>query len=148
MAQFDKGSALCESPIEFYLLAALQDEAYEHPEFEFIIEVDATDALSHVGRREVICVPQARWMEQGYIFDFVLFDMRTSSKENTKALVVECDGHDYHERSKEQAAYDRFRDRLAVFTGFSVFRFTGSEIYRDAHECARQIIAYILKGIP
>ena len=55
-------------------------------------------------------------------------------------LIVECDGHDYHERTKEQAAKDRSRDRWAQEKGYTVFRFTGSELYRDPWACAEQVI--------
>src|SRR6202012_2567100 len=52
------------------------------------------------------------------------------------ALVVECDGHDFHERTKEQVARDKARDRAMTLAGVKVLRFTGSEIYNDAYECA------------
>jgi hypothetical protein len=50
--------------------------------------------------------------------------------------VIECDGHDYHERTKEQAAHDRARDREMQRLGYLVLRFTGSEIWRDPIGCA------------
>lgn len=54
-------------------------------------------------------------------------------------LVVECDGHDFHERTKEQAARDRSRDRDLQAKGYIILRFTGSEIYRDAWKCAEEV---------
>lgn len=45
--------------------------------------------------------------------------------------VIECDGHDYHERTKEQARHDKERDRYFQSIGLLVLRYTGSEIYRD-----------------
>lgn len=51
-------------------------------------------------------------------------------------LVVECDGHEFHERTKEQAAKDRSRDRRLQEAGYRIHRYTGSEIYRDAYKCA------------
>ena len=56
-------------------------------------------------------------------------------------LVVECDGHDFHERTKEQAAHDRKRDRFMVADGWTVLRFTGSEIHRDPVMCGREVLA-------
>ena len=32
--------------------------------------------------------------------------------ESDKQMIVECDGHDFHERTKEQASRDKERDRL------------------------------------
>jgi hypothetical protein len=57
----------------------------------------------------------------------------------TPILIVECDGHDFHERTKEQARRDRSRDRYMTSLGFRVLRFTGSEIHRDAEACAQEI---------
>jgi len=54
-------------------------------------------------------------------------------------IVVECDGHDYHERTKEQAIRDKSRDRAFQAAGFQVFRFTGREIWRDALKCASEV---------
>lgn len=54
-------------------------------------------------------------------------------------LAVEVDGHDFHERTKEQAARDRSRDRALLANGWQVLRFTGSEVWRDPDRCAAEI---------
>lgn len=56
-----------------------------------------------------------------------------------KLVVVECDGHDFHERTKDQAAHDRSRDRWLTENGYIVLRFTGSEIWKDSISCAQQV---------
>lgn len=58
-------------------------------------------------------------------------------------LVVECDGHDFHERSKEQAARDHKRDRDLTLHGLKVIRFTGSEIHRAPDDCLMEIVNHI-----
>lgn len=58
-------------------------------------------------------------------------------------LVIECDGHDFHEKTKEQAARDKGRDREIVAKGFQIMRFTGSEIWRDPLHCARSIYSAV-----
>lgn len=68
------------------------------------------------------------------------------SDERWESLIVECDGHDFHERTKEQAAKDRSRDRLVQSQGYEIFRFTGSEIWRDPLGCAEQICDWASKG--
>ena len=67
--------------------------------------------------------------------DFVLVD-----HDSRRALVIECDGHDFHERTKEQAAKDRSRDRALQQLGCTVFRFTGSELYRDPFRKAMEVV--------
>jgi very-short-patch-repair endonuclease len=63
-----------------------------------------------------------------------------------RRLVVECDGHQFHERTKEQAAKDRSRDRWLVGKDYDVFRFTGSELWRDPWGCAEQVLDWGVKG--
>lgn len=60
-------------------------------------------------------------------------------------LVAECDGHDFHEKSKEQAAHDKSRDRAFLEEGWPVMRFTGSEIHRDALACADQASDFLFE---
>lgn len=56
-------------------------------------------------------------------------------------VLVECDGHDWHERTPQQASRDRARDReILLKSGLPVVRFTGSEIVRDPDGCAKEVI--------
>jgi very-short-patch-repair endonuclease len=70
-----------------------------------------------------------------YRVDFLIYP----AVKGVRAIVVECDGHDFHERTKEQAERDRSRDRRLQEAGYVVFRFTGREIYRDPFKCAEQV---------
>lgn len=57
-------------------------------------------------------------------------------------VVVECDGHDFHEKTKEQAEHDKRRDRFMTAQGFTVMRFTGRELWRDPFACVEEIVDY------
>ena len=57
-------------------------------------------------------------------------------------LVIECDGHEWHERMKEQAAADKARDRWFARNGYGVLRFTGSEIWTNPDSCIDEIADY------
>lgn len=57
-------------------------------------------------------------------------------------LGIECDGHDFHEKTKAQAARDKSRDRRMMSAGIPTLRFTGSEIWRDAGACAEEVFSY------
>lgn len=59
--------------------------------------------------------------------------------------VIECDGHDYHERSKAQAQHDKARDRYFQSLGLIVLRYTGSEIYREPFGTAASAIELLLR---
>jgi hypothetical protein len=55
------------------------------------------------------------------------------------AAPFRCDGHDYHERTKEQAERDKSRDRALKRAGYDVIHFTGREIWRDPAKWAMEI---------
>lgn len=60
-------------------------------------------------------------------------------------LIVECDGHDWHEKTKEQAAADKARDRFFSREGYGVLRFTGSEIWANPAKCADEVAEYFIE---
>lgn len=68
-------------------------------------------------------------------------------REITKHLIVECDGHDYHERTKEQASRDRARDRALQSVGYPVYRYTGSDIWSDVFQCAAEAITHLNNSV-
>lgn len=55
-------------------------------------------------------------------------------------VVIECDGHDFHERTKHQARRDKARDRYLESLGYRVVRFAGSEIWANPLRCAEQAL--------
>jgi very-short-patch-repair endonuclease len=77
-----------------------------------------------------------------YRVDFLIC-ARLGGYADLHKVVVECDGHDFHEKTKQQAAHDKKRDPALTAAGFRVFRFTGSEIYRDPVGCASEIANYL-----
>lgn len=62
-------------------------------------------------------------------------------------IVVECDGHDFHEKTKEQAARDKARDRAIAKHGYQVLRYTGSEIWADPCACALEVLNLVAKRV-
>lgn len=95
----------------------------------------------------LIVRPQAQIGD--YRVDFLIhaLDARDLGADRVwRRLVLECDGHNFHERTKEQAAKDRSRDRWLTSKDYDVFRFTGSELWRDPMSCAEQVTDWALKG--
>lgn len=55
-------------------------------------------------------------------------------------MAIECDGHEFHDRTKQQAAYDRARDRELLALGIPTIRFTGSEIHYHLEKCVADLM--------
>lgn len=62
-------------------------------------------------------------------------------------VVVELDGHEFHERTAEQATKDKSRDRRLQELGWKVIRFTGREVWRKPWDTANEVIR-IVTGKP
>ena len=62
-----------------------------------------------------------------------------------QGIIIECDGHDFHEKTKEQAKYDKQRDRFLMSKGYKVLHFTGSEIYNDFDKIRSEIYEFLKK---
>jgi very-short-patch-repair endonuclease len=61
------------------------------------------------------------------------------------AMAVECDGHEWHDRTKQMAAYDRSRDRQLLTLGLPTIRFTGSEIYHSVDRCVIDLVKVLAR---
>jgi very-short-patch-repair endonuclease len=143
---------LCGSPIERRLLLAYLQQ------YPAIVQTTITkgDPDTHVfvdkemGSRWVSFVPQlllsikGRRFRPDFLFMQMVEDAENSRVISVKNVVVEVDGHDFHERTKEQARRDRSRDRLMLRHDFYVLRYTGSEVFKDAEAVAREIREFVM----
>lgn len=59
-------------------------------------------------------------------------------------VLVECDGHDFHEKTKAQVEYRNKRDLELKKAGYDILHFSGSQIYKDPIKCANEIIDYLI----
>lgn len=86
--------------------------------------------------------------EQNYRLDFVVrpFDWDDFYPRLQAAglpvprIGVELDGHDFHERTKEQVAKRNARDRHLLSEGWLIFHYSGSEFVKDPRECVEQVV--------
>ena len=100
-------------------------------------------------------IPQYRVKKENsnqfYYVDFVFnaeeIEEMVSIKNTMFKLAIECDGHDFHEKTKEQVTYDNEREYDLKMKGFDVLRFSGSQIYNKPFRCAVQTLMYIKEKI-
>lgn len=152
MMAYENWSIGMESPIERLLFIGMYT-LVEMDDWDFapLLRVEIIDGDTSSPHPQVL----ARIAQQGTMLvhlqhrlldwkaDFVLSCPSISSKK----IIVECDGHEFHERTKEQAARDRARDRASQDAGHMMLRYTGSEIYRDPIGCARSAVKALAKAI-
>lgn len=140
----------CESPIEiifYYFFHRVAKHNYEEDELGYIYKDG--DMYGY----EVI--PQAKIKVGGneYRVDF-LIELHGSDDSNCpegvppdeiySKVIVECDGHDFHEKTKEQVKRRNERDYNLQMGGYDLIHFSGSEIFNEPEECAKKVIEYLI----
>jgi hypothetical protein len=55
-------------------------------------------------------------------------------------IAIELDGHDFHERTKEQVAHRNARDRALQQAGWLILHYSGSELVRNPGRAVVQVI--------
>lgn len=125
-----------ESPIEEIFYGALRFAA-SIDGYQFDV-VNSWEGVPHEFGDYIVVQPQTEIGK--YRVDFLIEYQFV----NRLKVIVECDGHDYHERTKEQASYDKARDRYLQKLGYKVFRWSGSDINADAYGCAYELFDFIL----
>jgi hypothetical protein len=157
---FDGMIECCESPIEKQFFAAAIERGWWAPSRQHSPETirAVRDVLATIGPATTDddwpwgAILSSNWSfmvtqlpvafsDRSMRLDFALY-MHDRRGEPTW-LNVEVDGHDFHERTKEQARRDRSRDRCLTRAGWRVLRFTGSEIVRDVGRCWSEVDSMI-----
>lgn len=129
----EMATRVCESPIEAMLAAALLFTDRLTPNLSPLILALHCE-INDYGDKARLLIPQFKLND--YRIDFAYL-------EQDVLVCIECDGHDFHERTKLQAARDKQRDRNIQAAGYPILRFTGSEIWNDPFYCATQIHDFV-----
>ena len=82
--------------------------------------------------------------ERCYRVDF-LIPVWYKNRDEGKLFVIECDGHEFHQKTKEQVERDNQRTRALQRAGYIVMRFSGSEIYKSPVKCAEEVVKQIIQ---
>jgi very-short-patch-repair endonuclease len=130
----------CESPIEQIMALKM----YKFLNSWSARRIEFEDKLDIIG---VINQNPIRAEGNDYRVDFMVGIWDTVAQQGTN-FVIECDGHDFHEKTKEQAQRDKQRDRDLATAGFVVMHFTGSEVFNDnniASDLFQKIRTIVLK---
>lgn len=135
------------------------------------IETRFFDAISEYLKNERICIGNKVFRldkeKFGYQLDqengdtFIIFDFKIQPKDKCfsgyipdfaifingaeQGYVIEIDGHEWHEKNKEQAKADKEKDRTYLKNNFIPIRFTGSEVYHNVDNCIREVFEIMEK---
>ncbi len=119
-----------DSPIESIVLAALCECAVDH----------GYRVAKTAGRSDTLGIRPQTTVDR-YRIDLMVSFLFHGAELH---LAIECDGHDFHEKTKAQARKDRSREMALTYLGYRVVRFTGSEIVVNARACAAEIMSMVM----
>ena len=129
---FEESLIDCESPIEQLLSLALENlnikNIYKYNPFIDVVEIEKQKEIQYENKKYRVdfCIP-------------VIY----KNQEN-KSFIIECDGHEFHQKTKEQVERDNTRMRDLQKQGYEVIRFSGTEIWHRPYKCASDILNIIL----
>ncbi len=132
---------VCESPIEqkMLIMLAFNSFGFFDPQDIYYYHKIKDEFFIPESKCSVLICPQHKVLK--YRVDFCLYikDM----KSNLHRIVIECDGHDFHEKTKEQASRDKKKDRELQKAGYTIFRYSGSDIYKNIEDIEDELGGYI-----
>jgi len=89
----------------------------------------------------LFCNPELKNISiHGYKPDFIIVEPDFQLN-----YAIEIDGHEWHEKTKEQAIRDKQKEREYLKEGFIPIRFTGSEVYHDVLGCIKEVLEIMCK---
>lgn len=122
----------CESPIEQLLSIELANIRLEN-----MISYNPYIDVIAIEKQETIKVKNKK-----YRVDFLI--PVSYKNQDGITFVIECDGYDFHQKTKKQVEEDNKRQRDLQEAGYEVIRFSGTEIYHKPYQCATAIKNIIL----
>jgi very-short-patch-repair endonuclease len=122
-----------QSPIEhlFWIACHVLCEAHLSPINPEAVRLSTGEQVLPSG---IYITPQRK--VDKYKVDFFMSSEGFGPNDILTPVVVELDGHDFHDKDKRQRSYEKRRDRDLVRAGYRVIHFTGSDVVKDPFACA------------
>ncbi len=79
-----------------------------------------------------------------YRTDFALhLTAENAGRSLSEWFAIECDGYEFHHKTREQVTRDKARERAITAEGFRVLRFSGTEIHHGLGDTLAEILTVI-----
>jgi hypothetical protein len=148
---YEASKLIYESPLEKAMALAMCIACrLSYPEIKFHAElglsVKDAERIVHEAWPRVWAVIFPQVVTGDYRVDFLIMHPEGAVGSRMTGTIVECDGHEFHEKTKDQAARDKARDRDLQIAGYTVLHYTGSEIWNDPIRCASDALGFAHGG--
>ena len=140
-----------ENPCIPFMVAGMINEYCESPIEQIFYLAFTYESFKRNGGYILLAQEEIETQSGKYRADFLFSTSENTSPyvefEEEYNLVIECDGHDFHEKTKEQVRKNNERDMAIKSAGYDIIHFSGSQIYREPLKCAKQAVNYISSKI-
>lgn len=126
------GSEDCQSPIEKILYVACN----------IVFRIRDNELDKSVIGTSIFPQFSIETEKKNYCADFIIVLEKFVGK--CVDVIVECDGHEFHQKTKAQVERDNQREYDIKKMGYDVLRFSGSQIYNNPFKCANDIFDYLI----
>ncbi len=131
---------ICESPIEIifnYYFDRVAFFQYKDYDFNILPQEEIVTEKYHYRADFLI---ECFWYKSNQ-------DNNIPPIEHFSQVIIECDGHDFHEKTKAQVKRRNERDYNLQMSGYDLIHFSGSEIFNNPEGCAIKVIEYLIKHL-
>lgn len=128
-----------KSPIEQIFITA----------FDLYCKLENKKQIYLFSQKKILCNEKTYYIDFVFEADDYLSHLLWNGniKNNKFKLAIECDGYEFHQKTKEQVQHDNEREYDLKMAGYEVLRFSGTQIYNNPLKCAEDTYNYIIKKI-
>jgi hypothetical protein len=109
------------------------------------------DALNILGTRLRIVYSPKIFGKSGKFyypdFTFKITGLYPNVVHDNLKMLIELDGHIWHERTPEKVEADKIRERDLIDNGYTLYRFSGREIHKDIDSVIDSCVQNYIKRI-
>ena len=117
--------------------------------FEIYCKYNNKENIYLFSQKEVICNKKRYYIDFEFEADDYLSHLILGEKikNSNFKLAIECDGYEFHQKTKEQVQKDNEREYDLKMAGYEVYTYIYSQIYNNPLKCAEDTYNYIMKKI-
>ena len=138
LQEYDTEFKKVQSPLEGSYLVSLLKENFTHSIVGWLLD-------RYGYQFNIESQYEVNYNNTKYYPDFCLSIVDTNREKTIYQIFVEIDGHEFHEKTKEQVRHDKLRERHLLEYCDGIVRFSGSEVYDDSNECAYETLELMAK---
>lgn len=135
-----RGLPINASGVLWYLSNINFDECESESEKIFCVAFELFNFTTHPDNYDACYKLHKQYRIGKYRADFAIVANENYGFQGSNyKVVIECDGHEYHNKTADQVLRDRDRDVEMRFKGYEIFHFSGTQIFDTPTRCAANV---------